>query len=183
MKILVTYYSQTGQTKKIAKVIHEAVAEKHESTLKKLSKVSVDNLNDYDLVFAGAPCHHSDLAAKLKKFLSSIPPNPSFKLAGFFTHACLPPENSEEDKLLFERWVGKCAPTFEQVVQEKNISFLGYFRCMGAASKMIEIFIRREIITDKNKWEEYLPDLRASPKAEDLANARAFALNVLQQIE
>jgi len=119
----------------------------------------------------------------VKKFLNNIPPNPKFKLAGFFTHSSLPPEGSEEDKLLFQMWVGRCAPTFEKIAAEKKIDFQGYFRCMGAASKAIEIFIHLKIITDKKKWAEYLPDLRTHPNTEDIENARKFALKILHQVE
>lgn len=183
MKILTVYYSKTGQTEKIARAIYAAVAEKHESSIEKIKKTKVDSLDEYDLVFIGAPCHNADLAKPVKKFLNNIPPNPKFKLAGFFTHACLPPEGSEEDKLLFQRWVGKCVPTFEKITDEKKIDFQGYFRCVGAATKMVEMFIHRKIITDKQKWTEHLPDLRASPNTEDIENAQKFALKILQQIE
>ena len=183
MKILTVYYSETGQTEKIARAINNAVPENNESSIEKLKKINVDSLADYDLVFIGGPCHDADLAKPVKKFLNKIPSNPKFKLAGFFTHSCLPPESGEEDKLLFQRWVGKCAPTFEKIAAEKKIAFQGYFRCMGAASKLIENFIHRKIITDEKKWAEYLPDLRMRPNTEDIENAQKFALKILAQIE
>jgi len=50
MKILVTYFSQTGNTEKIAQAIHEVSSKNHESTLKKLKKVKIEELEDYDLI-------------------------------------------------------------------------------------------------------------------------------------
>lgn len=183
MKILVTYYSETGQTEKIANVIFDAVKEKHETQLQKLKDVNKKKLDEFDLVFAGTPCHGSDLAKSFQKFLKNMPSQSRFKLAGFLTHACLPPETSEKDKKLFERWVGKCDITFKELTGEKNIDFQGYFRCMGAASPGIEKFIHKRIITDKDEWEEYLPNLRTRPNEEDLENARKFALKILKQVE
>ncbi|MHA1212307.1 MAG: flavodoxin family protein [Candidatus Heimdallarchaeota archaeon] len=183
MRILVTYYSETGQTEKIANIIYDAVKEGHDAQLMKLKKVDKKTLDDYDLIFAGTPCHGSDLAKPYQKFLKSLPSEPKFKLVGFLTHACLPPETSEKDKILFERWVGKCETTFNELTGEKNINFLGYFRCMGAASPGIERFIHKRIITDEDEWKEYLPDLRTRPNKEDLENARKFAINTLKQLE
>lgn len=183
MRILTVYYSKTGQTEKIARAIYTTVAEKHDSSIEKIKDINVDSLADYDLVFIGGPCHSTNLAKPVKKFLNKMPQNPKFKLAGFFTHSCLPPESGEEDKLLFQKWVGRCAPTFEKIAIEKKIDFQGYFRCMGAASKGVEKFIHRKIITDKKKWAEYLPELRTRPNAADIENARKFALNILHQIE
>ena len=183
MKILVTYYSVSGQTEKVAKAIFEAVKEQHEAQFIKLKDTENMNLEEFDLVFAGTPCHNSDLAIPYQKFLKNIPFQSKFKLAGFLTHACLPPESSEKNKKMFERWVGKCELSFKQLTKERKISFLGFFRCMGAASPPIEMFIHSQIIIDEAEWEEYLPDLRTRPNTIDLDNARQFALNILEQIE
>lgn len=182
MKVLITYYSQSGQTENIANVISDTMKEKFETDLLKLKQVNLKTINEYDLVFVGAPCHHSDLVKQVQKFLKKLPKGASFKLVGFYTHACMPPETSEEDKVLFERWVGKCQPTFEKIASEKEIDLLGTFRCQAKATPPIEKFIRKQIITDDKKWEEYLPDLRERPKKEDLDKARDFALKILQQV-
>ncbi|MBN1330928.1 MAG: flavodoxin domain-containing protein [Candidatus Heimdallarchaeota archaeon] len=183
MKILVTYYTQTGQTEKVAKAIFKAVKEKYEVQLVKLKDIEKLKLDDYNLIFAGTPCHNSDLAKPFQKFLKNLPLQSKLKLAIFYTHACLPPETNEKSKKLFDEWVGKCEVTFTHLTKEKNIAFQGFFRCMGAASPMIEKFIHRQIITDKDEWEEYLPDLRTRPNAIDLENAGKFALKILTQIE
>ena len=65
---------------------------------------------------------------------------------------------------------------------EKEIDLLGTFRCQAKATPPIEKFIRKQIIIDDKKWEEYLPDLRERPKKEDLDKARDFALKILQQV-
>ncbi|MBY9009855.1 MAG: flavodoxin family protein, partial [Candidatus Lokiarchaeota archaeon] len=44
MKILITYFSQTGNTEKIAQAIHEASSKNHESYLKKIKKVKIEEL-------------------------------------------------------------------------------------------------------------------------------------------
>ena len=87
MKVLVVYYSETGNTEKIAKVIYEEASKEHKAHLKKTYEITVDILNNYDVVFLGSACHSADLSTPIKRILDNIPYSPRFKLAGFFTHA------------------------------------------------------------------------------------------------
>ena len=55
--VLVLYYSKTGNTKQIADVIHETVAINHESTILPIDKCSIEDVNNYDLLFIGSACN------------------------------------------------------------------------------------------------------------------------------
>jgi flavodoxin len=179
MKVLIAYYSETGNTKKIAEAIYEEASSHHEVVLGRVKKLKVTQLDEYDLVILGAACHDSDLARPLKKMLAELPRNPKYKLAGFFTHATYMPGDSERNTASFDRWAAKCGPSFENTCQEKNIQFLGYFHCMGVPSKPIERFIHREIIVADDEWQEYLLEVRTHPNAQDLLNAKEFTQEVL----
>jgi len=183
VKILVTYFSQTGNTKKIAEAIHEIASQNHDSSLRNFNEITVDELNNYDLVFLGSACHHADLAPPVLKFVEKIPASLKFKLAGFVTHSTYPPEGSERHAELFEQWASKCGKTYERLQNEKNIDYKGYFRCMGIPSKPIEKFIHTQIISDEEEWNEYLEVIVNHPDENDLANAREFARNILEQID
>ncbi|MHA1256481.1 MAG: flavodoxin family protein [Promethearchaeota archaeon] len=52
MKILVTWYSGTGNTEKIAKAINEGITG-HDVDLLPVNDVDPTSLNSYDLVFLG----------------------------------------------------------------------------------------------------------------------------------
>ena len=106
MKVLVTYYTQSGNTEKIAKAIHEEASKAHESHLKKIGEVNPDSIDEHNLVFVGSPCHGGDLAAPVKEFLGSLPRSPGFKLAGFVTHS----SDNRED---FE----KCLQSLEKAIK------------------------------------------------------------------
>ena len=120
MKILVTYFSQTGNTEKIAQAIHVVSSINHESTLKSIKKVKIEVLDDYDLVFIGSPCHDVDLAKPALRFLKKIPDSPKYAIAGFFTHSTYLPEGDERIKNLSEEWSGKCSKTFENLEKERR---------------------------------------------------------------
>lgn len=183
MKILVTYFSKTGNTKMIAEAIHEITSQSNDSTLKNFKNLKVEELDNYDLVFLGAACHHSDLAPPILKFIKKIPESPTFKLAGFVTHSTYPPEGSERHAELFEQWAGRCEKTFERLQNEKEIDFKGFYRCMGKPSKPIKVFIHKKIITEDEEWAEYKVEVAKHPDENDLRNAQDFTIKILESIE
>ena len=179
MKILITYYSETGNTKMIAEAIHAITSQNNDSVLKDFKDLKVEELDNYDLVFLGSACHHADLAPPVLRFVETIPESPKFKLAGFVTHSTYPPEGSDSHAEMFEQWGSKCSKTYEKLQTEKNIDYKGYFRCMGVPSKPIEGFIHNEIITDKDEWIEYLEEIVKHPNEIDVENAKKFAKDIL----
>ena len=180
MKVLIAYYSQTGNTAQVARAIHEqVVAAGHKAHLREMGEVTPDSLGDYDLVFLGSACHSTDLATPVKAILRDAPPSSPFKLAGFVTHATLMPDGDGGDRDLYERWASKCIVSFEEACQELQIEFLGYFHCLGAPSPTIEAFIHSTIVTDADEWEAYIEQLIKHPDDEDLRRAKAFARQIL----
>ena len=184
MKILIAYFSQTGNTGKVARAIHgEVLSRGHEAHLKRINEITSDSLNVYDLVFLGSACHDTDLARPAKRILEEIAHSPTFKLAGFVTHATHMPEGGERQRKVHEEWASRCVVSFNKASEEKRIGFLGYFSCQGAPSPPIEEFIRRTIVTDEDEWKEYIEEVRLHPTEEDLQNAREFARMVLSRFE
>jgi flavodoxin len=179
LKVLVAYYSETGNTEKIAKTIYEEASKEHEAHLKRIKDISVDMLNDYDLVFLGSACHSADLAAPVKKILKALSKSPKFRLAGFFTHSTWTPEQNEHARTFFDRWASKCIDSFESVSEEKGIDFRGYYHCQGAPSLPIQAFIRSEIIKSDDEWEMYIREARKHPNQEDLEKAKDFARKIM----
>jgi len=53
LKVLVAYYSETGNTEKVAKAIHDEALKKHQSHLRKIAEITADTLNNYDMFFWG----------------------------------------------------------------------------------------------------------------------------------
>jgi len=183
MKILVTYHSVTGNTKKIAEVIYETSSENHEADLKDMNDISMKDFSKYDLVFLGSACHDSDLAHLVLQLLEKTPSSSEFKLAGFVTHASYTPDKGEYEKIMYDKWAGRCIKSFESFAHNNNIKFLGFFNCMGIPSPPIEKFIHDQIVTDEEQWSIYLEIIKKHPNENDLANAREFARNILEQID
>jgi flavodoxin len=182
MNILVAYFTQTGNTEKIAEAIYgEILSQGHDADLKRVEELVPDRLNDYDLVFLGSACHDTDLAKPVKRLLEKIATAPSFKLAGFVTHATYTPEGGDRQREVHEAWAGRCSQSYERVSRAKGIQWCGYFGCQGAPSAPIEAFIHQEIVTDAEEWEVYVAEVRQHPNEADKEKAREFTRGVLAQ--
>jgi len=70
-RILVTYYSRTGNTKKMAQVIADAAADVCNTDVQCLSVADLapKNLLDYDAIIMGSPTYYGSMAADLKKLI------------------------------------------------------------------------------------------------------------------
>lgn len=177
MKILVAYFTQTGNTRKIAQAIYDEVSKGHETDLKMIEEIDAESFNKYDLVFIGAPCQLKDLAAPAKKILDSLPSSPSYKLAGFYTHGA-PPEEKEDYK--------GCLTTFQNCCKEKQIDFLGCFDCQGFPTPKIHQIVTNHLLKNKGYTEERVKQrferAKDRPNLKDEQNAREFAREVLSKI-
>jgi flavodoxin len=184
VKILVAYFSETGNTKAIAEAIgEEATVGGHDVDIKTVGEISASQLSEYDVVFLGSTCHSADVAAPLKDIMDGLPEDPELKLAGFVTHSTVMPEGGGWQEEMYEQWAGKCPATFDAAAEEKGIEFLGFFHCQGAPNPQIEAFIRSTIITDEKQWAEYIEDVRKHPTTEDVQAAREFTRSVLAKVK
>jgi flavodoxin I len=84
MKALVAYFSQTGNTEKVARAIFDGIAfvEKEISLIQ-----DAKDLDNYDLFFIGFPVHSHSVPGPVEEFLKGIPEGK--KIAFFGTHGSL----------------------------------------------------------------------------------------------
>ena len=69
-KILIIYYSRTGNTKKMAQEVAKgAKREKISVELKGVEDVKVDDLLNYDGIIIGSPTYYGTMASPIKKLL------------------------------------------------------------------------------------------------------------------
>jgi len=170
MKVLVTYFSQTGNTEKIAKAICEEASRENEADLKKLEDVSADDFAGYDFIFIGSPLHAGNLAGPVKEFLSGIQAGSGQKMAGFITHFAPAYPNQAMD--------GFTEP-ITSVCQEKGIEYKGCFDCQGALTESLhEMVKKRQNLTDE-QWAGMVKQMTGRPNEDDAANAREFAKEML----
>ena len=69
-KLLIAYYSRSGNTEKMAELIEEgARIEEIEVVRKSVGDVKADDLIDYDGIILGSPTYYGSMAAEVKKLL------------------------------------------------------------------------------------------------------------------
>ena len=90
-KVLVTYYSSSGNTKKMAEKIAETIKKEGiETVLKKVENVKVSELTDYDGILIGSPTYYGTMAWQVKKLLDesvSLHGSLKGKIGGAFSSA------------------------------------------------------------------------------------------------
>jgi flavodoxin len=84
MKALVTYFSKTGNTEKVAHAVYEGIAfvEKEILPMQK-----VKDIKKYELIFVGFPVHAHSVPGPVEKFVRGIPAGK--RVAFFATHGSL----------------------------------------------------------------------------------------------
>ena len=165
MKTLVTYFTQTGNTRKVAE---EIFGEIHgDKEIKPMDEV--EDLDGYDLVFAGFPIMAFGPAAPARKFLEQHSAGKNIAL--FITHAALE-ETAEK-----EGWLENC----KEPVAEAEL--VGFFHCQGElAQNVIEALLKSDV-EQMREFGEQGPSTRGQPDEGRLEKAREFAREVLEKFE
>ena len=69
-KVLVVYYSRSGNTEKMAKLVGEGVEKGGvQAVIKRVQDVAVDELLEYDGVISGSPTYYGGMAWEMKKLI------------------------------------------------------------------------------------------------------------------
>jgi len=164
MNILVAYYSETGNTRKVA----EAVLSGLRHTQKTVLPIDqVDDPGKYDLIFCGFPVQHHSIPAKMTHFLQRIPPGK--KIALFATHGSL-------------RGGEKAVSAFYTALSlSKGRTILGTFGCRGQVQfQMLDFWMEKP---HERAWAQEAQSASGHPDATDLDDARAFAETMLYAAE
>jgi NAD-dependent dihydropyrimidine dehydrogenase PreA subunit len=91
MKALVVYYSQTGNTGKIARAIQRGVAEAAGSCdIARVKEVDPDDLGRYDLIGLGTPVWNGGETPNVTRFLNELPAQNGKHVFSFNTHGVMP---------------------------------------------------------------------------------------------
>ncbi|MEI6613373.1 MAG: flavodoxin family protein [Chrysiogenales bacterium] len=164
MNILVAYYSQTGNTRKVAEAVFSGI--RH--TQKILLPIDqVDDPGKYGLIFCGFPVQHHSIPAKMTHFLQSIPPEG--KIALFATHGSL-------------RGGEKAVSAFYTAFSlTAGRTILGTFGCRGQVKfELLDEWMEKP---QERSWAMEAQSANGHPDAVDLEDARAFADLMLHSAE
>ena len=164
MKTLVTYYSESGNTEKLAKAIYEGL----EATENEIAKIGEDQkFDDYDIIFVGFPVHGSSVPAKAEKCIKRIPEN---KMLAFFgTHGSL-------------RGGPLSISAFHYAITlAPKANIIGTFSCRGEVkASLLEGLMNK---SEYRFWALEAQSAAGHPDNADFEDARQFARQMLLKAE
>ena len=159
MKILVSYFTRSGNTEKVAQAIYQAIGAKKEIVPLKEAK----NLDGYDIIFCGFPVHAHSVPVPVQNFIKTIPSGK--KLAFFVTHGSL--RGGELAVTAIEHAISLAS----------KLKLLGTFGCRGKVdSKLIESLLKQP---EHRAWAETAKSAASHPDESDLEDAKHFAKKTL----
>jgi flavodoxin/formate hydrogenlyase subunit 6/NADH:ubiquinone oxidoreductase subunit I len=91
MRSLIVYYSQTGNTKKIARAIHKGMSQVLEQCdIASIKEVKPQDLNKYDLIGLGSPVWDGGETPNVRRFIENLPKQQGKHIFSFNTHGVMP---------------------------------------------------------------------------------------------
>jgi flavodoxin len=152
--ILVTYFSLTGNTEKVAASIFKNLPEP-----KSINPIAeVQSLAGHELIFIGFPVHSHSVPIQVERFLRSIPKGK--KIALFSTHGSL--SGSRLSREAIEH----------AAVVSSQAKLISTFSCRGKVSpQALEVLSRSP---EHEAWTEMAASARTHPNEHDLNDAANF---------
>ena len=163
MKVLVTYVSQTGNTKKVAESIYGAVSDDKEI----LPLTEVNSLEEYDLVFIGFPVNQFNAPKDAQEFLKNKTVGKDIAL--FMTHGV--PEGADP----ISDWIS----TARGLASGANI--VGTFNCQGEVAQKVMDMLQNSDDPQMQAFAEMCASGKGQPDAAKLEKAEEFAKDMVAQ--
>jgi len=162
MKVLITYISRTGNTKKVAQAIFEEIKAKKE--MKELSLVN--SLEGYDLIFIGFPIEGFEPAKEAAGFLEKYAAGKNVAL--FISHAAI------EDSPNLIPWLGKC----KAAAAKANLK--GMFNCQGELPEIVAEYMSKSKDEKLIAWAKMRPSTMGQPDSVRLQRARDWSKEMIK---
>jgi len=172
MQILVTWWSQTGNTLKIAKAIFEAVP--GEKIFKPLTEVA--SLDGVDLAFIGFPVMQFGPPPLAKKFIKTH--TSGKKIALFLTHAISPLSDDPKQQAMLQKELGQCGAAAIGARAELK----GIYHCQGELSQQVADSLMDTGIPMLMEFATMRPHTLGHPDDFDVENARSFAKKIISSL-
>jgi flavodoxin len=154
-RTLVTYFSRTGNTKKVAEAVYDEIP--GEKVLKPMDEV--EDFAPYAQIFVGFPVQTHSVPYQVEVFLKKVPEGK--KVALFSTHGSVTGSSLSREALEYA------------TVLLAKAKVVGTFSCRGKVSiKALEVLMKSP---EHEAWGDMAASAATHPDEHDLAEARAFA--------
>ena len=168
MNILIAFYSESGNTRKVAEAMAEALTSAPDTLveLRHIEEVTPARWENYDLIFIGTPAISWTVAEPVKNAFENFPPDtcPVFKLALFVTYGV--PDI---------QFYGECIQLIKSYCEKLNVEYLGEYCCLGehrVIDRLAEVHPEKVVLAQTSI---------GHPDATDLQRAADFAVDIYSQ--
>lgn len=166
---MVCYFSNTGNTEKVAQSIAEGLKLENVE-LVKIEDADPSSLKNYDLVVLGSGIYAGKLHKKMTEFMKEVTEYPP-KFAFFNTH-----QSDTSYQRAFKRIKGK--------IEENNSKVIGEFDCigenLGMPKETILGMLEKLPPEERKRQEAKIEKTVGHPNLQDLENAKAFGTSLIK---
>jgi flavodoxin len=166
LKYLVTYFSVSGNTKKVAESIFSAIA--GDKTIKSIEEIA--SLNEFDLVFIGTPVMQFGMPPAVRKFIADHADGK--RIALFVTHAMLSTSSDPVQNTMLEKELEKCRSACSKS------ELIALFHCQGELSEKIAGELAASNIPMLVEFAGMRPATIGHPDDKEIAGAEDFARQI-----
>ena len=172
MKILITYFSNTGNTEKIAKSMKDGLMD-YDVDLIHAKDVDPSTLSSYDIVFLGSGVYASRIDKSILTMIKKAIPELPAKFVYFCTHASL--------KLYQEPF-----KRITNIIKKHNCEIVGEFDCIGenlGISLDTQLAMLERLPEDqREKAKKDRVQNKGRPDEMDIENAKNFAISLVKNL-
>jgi flavodoxin len=155
MKALVAYYSESGNTEKLAKAIFDGI----NISEKEMAPIGEASVKDHDVIFVGFPVQASSVPSKAETFIKRVPEGKM--LAFFVTHGSLRGGQLAISAL------------YHAFSLALKVTVLGTFGCRGQVKpSLIDALLNNP---EHKAWAVEAQSAIGHPDESDLADGKEFA--------
>ena len=165
MRVLVTYMSKTGNTRKVAEAIFKQIDDEKE--IKAINEV--DSIVGYDITFLGFPVHGVRLEKKVADLLAKHCVQ-GRNVALFVTHG-----SREGDVPELQHWLAE----LRQAASEANV--LGAFNCQGHLAKPVKFIMSIYPNAKYRRWAR-MDTSQGQPDQTRIDRACVFSRNMMRKL-
>jgi len=172
LKILITFFSNTGNTEKVANSMKDGLTD-YDVDLIPADDVDPTTLSSYDIVFLGSGVYASRIDKSILNIIKKAVPDLPAKLAYFCTHASL--------KLYQEPF-----KRINDLVKEHNCEIVDDFDCVGENLGIpleTQLTMLERLPEDqKEQAKKDKEKIKGRPNETDLENAKKFAITLVKNL-
>jgi flavodoxin I len=172
MKILITYFSNTGNTEKVAYSIKDGL-KSNDVDIIPVKDVDPSKIAFYDLVILGSGIYASRIDKSLLNLIKKAVPNLPSKFAYFCSHASL-------------EFYQKPFYNLTKILAENGCKIIDEFDCIGdnigIPLKTRMAMLDRLPEDKKKKAQEDIKKIKGRPNKEDLEQAKRFGQSLIDKL-